>query len=163
MSTGTQSDPNLARVQAIEAHIAAGRLREAGAAIESLAASAPADVRVFLARAMLARAEHNAPSEIDALRRAVAMAPGRPRVQLDLAKALSRDGRHAEAVTTANAVVALAPTNLMALEVAVAIADAAGDLATTQRHLQNALALRPQDASIHRALCKCLAELGLHG
>jgi predicted TPR repeat methyltransferase len=147
-------------LRAIESDIAAGKLREAAAAIELLARAAPADVRVYLAGAMLARAAGNLPGEIDSLRRASALAPSRPRVRLDLAKALSRGGRNAEAVATADAVVAMEPTDVMALEVAVAVAYTAGDLATVQRHLEAAIALRPNDASIHRALGKCLAERG---
>jgi tetratricopeptide (TPR) repeat protein len=65
-------------------------------------------------------------------------------------------------VATANAAVALEPNNLMALEVAVAVAYTAGDPATVQRHLESALALRPNDASIHRALGKSLAENDAH-
>ena len=163
MTDANAADPNLRRLHAIEADIAAGRLREAGAAIQALAAAAPADVRVYLAGAMLARAAGDLHGEIDSLQRAAALAPTRLRVQLDLARALSRAGKHADAVTVANTAVDLAPAQMMALEVAVAIANAARDLATAQRHLQAALTLRANDASIHRALGKCLAERGLHG
>jgi len=162
MSDMRHSDANLPMLQAIEADIAAGRLREAGAAIEALATAAPSDPRVYLAGSVLARATGNLPAEIESLRRAVALAPQRPRVRLELAKALARAGNHAEALAAANAVVDMAPADLMALEIAVAIADAAGDLATMQRHLERAAALRPNDASIQRALGKCLAERGLH-
>lgn len=162
MTDAEAADPNLIRLRAIEADIAAGRLREAGAAIQALAVATPSDARVYLAGAMLARAARNLAGEIDSLRRAVALAPRRPRVQLDLAKALSRAGKHADAVAAANAVVDMAPTDLMALEAAVAIADAAGDLATEQRHLQSAIAIRPNATSIQRALGKCLADQGLH-
>ncbi len=153
---------DLDRLRAIETDITAGRLREAAAGLKAVVAAAPADFRVHLTAAMLARAARNLPGEIESLRRASALAPGRPRVQLDFARALSRAGNHAEAVTTANAVVTMAPTNIAALEVAVAVAYSAGELATAQRHLQSALALKPNDASIHRALGKCLDELNLH-
>ena len=162
MTDADAADPNLIRLRAIEADITAGRLREAAAALKAVAAATPADFRVHLTAAMLARAARNLPGEIDSLRRAAALAPGRPRVQLDLARALSRDNKHAEAVTTANAIVAMAPTDMGALEVAVAVAYAAGDLATMQRHLQSALALKPNDPSILRSLGKCLADRGLH-
>jgi predicted TPR repeat methyltransferase len=162
MSDTRHLDANLPKLQAIEADIAAGRLREAGAAIEALAMAAPSDPRVYLAKSVFARATGNLPGEIESLRRAVALAPERPRVRLELAKALARAGNHAEALHAANAVVGMAPTDLVALEIAVAVADAAGDLATAQRHLQSAAAIRPNDASIQRALGKCLAERGLH-
>jgi predicted TPR repeat methyltransferase len=162
MTDSKSLDANLPKLRAIEADIAAGRLREAGAAIEALAAASPTDPRVYLAGSVLARATGNLPGEIESLRRAVALAPQRPRVRLELAKALARAGNHAEALDAANAVVDMAPSDLMALEIAVAVADAAGDLATMQRHLQSAAAIRPNDASIQRALGKCLAERGLH-
>jgi len=162
MTGSSPLDANLPKLQSIEADIAAGRLREAGAAIEALASASPADPRVYLAGSVLARAAGNLPGEIESLRRAVALAPSRPRVRLELAKALARAGDHAEALHVANAVVEMAPTDLVALEIAVAIADAAGDLATVQRHLQSAAAIRPNDASIERALGKCLAERGMH-
>jgi len=155
-------DANLPRLQAIEADIAAGRLREAGVAIEALATVSPADPRVYLASSVLARATGNLSGEIAALRRAVALAPRRPRVRLELAKALARAGNHPEALEVANAVVDMAPSDLVALEIAVAVAEGAGDLATMQRHLQSAAVIRPNDASIQRALGKCLAERGLH-
>jgi predicted TPR repeat methyltransferase len=156
------ADPNLPRLHAIEADIAAGRLRDAGAAIQALAATAPTDVRVYLAGALLARAARNLPAEIESLRRAAMLAPDRLRVRLDLAKALSRNGNHADAVATANAAVAMAPADMAALEVAVAVAYAASDPVTMQGHLESALALRPGDATIHRSLAICLAERRLH-
>jgi len=162
MTDTRHADANLPRLQAIEADIAAGRLREAGAAIEALASASPTDARVYLAASVLARATGNLPGELESLRRAVALVPSRPRVRLELAKALARAGNHAEALQAANAVVEMAPTDLVALEIAVAVADAAGDLATVQRHLLSAAAIRPNDASIERALGKCLAERGLH-
>jgi predicted TPR repeat methyltransferase len=155
-------DANLGQLRAIEADIGAGRLREAAAAIDGLARIAPSDARVYLAGAALARVSGNLPGEIESLRRADALAPQRPRVRLELAKALARAGNHAEALQAANAVVDMAPADLVALEVAVAIANAAGDMATMQRHLQSASAIRPNDASIQRALGKCLADRGLH-
>ncbi len=155
-------DANLPQLRAIEADIAAGRLREAGIAIEALATVSPADARVYLAGAALARVSGNLPGEIESLRRAVSLSPQRPRVRLELAKALARSGNHAEALQVANAVVDMAPADLGALEIAVAVAEAAGDLATMQRHLQSAAAIRPNDASIRRALGKCLADRGFH-
>jgi predicted TPR repeat methyltransferase len=162
MTDPNAADPKLIRLRTIEADITAGRLREAAAALKAVAAAAPTDFRVHLTAAMLARAARNLPGEIDSLRRAAALAPGRPRVQLDLARALSRAGDHTEAMTLANAVVAAAPADMRALEIAVAVAYSANDLETAQRHLQSALALRPNDLSIRRALGKCLGERNLY-
>ena len=153
----------LARLKEIEADIAAGRLAEAEAAFATLAPLVSTDVRVHLAGAMLGQASRDPQREIASLRRAAQLAPNSPHVQRALAKALSRHGLHDDAVRTANAAAQLAPGDIATLEVAVAIADAAGDLETTRRHLQAALTLRPGDVSIRRALGRCLAKQGRHG
>ena len=53
---------------------------------------------------------------------------------------------------------ALAPDNLAALEVAVAVANNARDPTTATAHLRAALALRPEDPSIRRALALTLTQ-----
>ena len=156
------ADPNFVKLRAIEADIHAGKLQQAAGALNALAAVAPSDIRVYLAGAMLARAGRNPQNEIESLRRALALAPRAPRLHVELAKALSRDSRHDEAVAVANQAVDLAPQDMTALEVAVAIADAANDLATVQRHLQTALTLKPAEASIRSALGRCLGKQGRH-
>jgi predicted TPR repeat methyltransferase len=62
----------------------------------------------------------------------------------------------------ANRAVDLAPREVLALEVAVAVAQAAGDAATAVRHLQAALQLRPGDITIRRALGISLDQLHRH-
>ena len=151
-------DTNLDKIRAIEADICAGRLQEAAAALNLLHAATPMDARIYVAGAMLALATRNPKQEVAALQRAVALAPQWPLPQMELAKTFSREGRHADAVRTANKAVDLAPQEMTALEIAVAVANAAGDLVTAQRHLHTALTLRPGDTSISRALGICLAK-----
>lgn len=158
MTDASTLDSNLVRIRAIEADISAGKFREAVAALDALNIATPSDVRVHLAGAMLARATGNPGREILSLQRAVALASRWPLVHIELAKALSRNGQHEEAVATANNAVELAPQDMMALEVAVAIAKEAGDHLTEQRHLRTALGLRPNDAKISKALAMCLAK-----
>ncbi len=160
MTQAATSDMNLDKIRAIEADICAGRLQEAATALNLLHATTPADARIYLAGAMLALAARNPQQEIAALQRAVALAPLWPLPYMELAKTFSREGRHPEAVGTANKAVELAPQEMTALEIAVAVANAAGDAVTAQRHLQTALALRPGDTSISRALGICLAKQG---
>jgi predicted TPR repeat methyltransferase len=163
MTQATMFDANLARIRAIEADICAGKLHKAAAALNALNAATPADVRIYLAGALLAHAAGNPKQEIASLKRVIALAPDQPLGHMELAKAFSREGRHDEAVAMANKAVALAPQEMMALEVAVAVANVAGDVVTAQRHLQSALALRPADTAISRALGICLAKQSLHG
>ena len=158
MTAANALDTNLSRIRAIEEDISAGNLQQAADSLNSLVASTPQDPRIYLAGALLARAAKNPQQEIVALQRAVEFAPRWPRVYLELAKALSRMGRHAEAVAMANKGVALAPREMVALEIAVAVANAAGDPLTAQQHLQSAFALRPADTSIRKALGMCLVN-----
>jgi len=150
----------LDRLRAIESDIKSGKLRAAAAALDALAASHPADFRVHLTAAVLGRAAANPRVELESLRRAVAAAPGNWRVRARLATALSRHSAHAEAMVAANAAVDLAPRELGALEIAVAVADAAGDLESAQRHLQSAHGLKARDPKIRRALGVNLARQG---
>ena len=156
MTEASTFDTNLVSIRAIEADIHAGKHREAAAAINALIAATPSDPRIYLTAAMLALAARNPQQELLALQHAVALAPRWPQVHIELAKAFSRGGWHVKAVAIANKAVELAPQEMAALEVAVAVANAAGDVVTAQRHLQTAQALRPGDASISRALAMCL-------
>jgi predicted TPR repeat methyltransferase len=151
-------EKNLESLRAIEADIGAGKLHEAAAALDALVAATPRDARIYLSAAMLARAAGNPGKEILVLQRAVAAAPRWPPAYMELAKAYSRQGRHDDAIASAEQAVELAPREIEVIEIAVAVANAAGDLVTAQRHLQSALALRPGDVAINRALGTCLEK-----
>ena len=119
-------DTILARLRAIEADIHAGKLESAAAALNALRTTAPLDPRIYVTGAVLARAAGNSGYEIMSLQQAIALAPHWPPAHIAMAKALSRAGRHADAVAAANSAVELAPRDLTTLEVAVAVANAAG-------------------------------------
>ena len=102
-------------------------------------------------------------TKIVALQRAIALAPQWPRAHIAMAKALSRAGRHADAVAAANTAVELAPQELTTLEIAIAIANAAGDETTALRHLQRAHALQPADPAIGVALGVALGKQARYG
>jgi predicted TPR repeat methyltransferase len=163
VTQATTTSPNLPRLLEVEADIKAGKLREAAVALDALAADSPLDFRVHLAGAMLGRAARSRKLEIVSLQQAVSAAPHSSRVRMELAKALSRHGRHAEAITAANKAVELGSGEIPMLEAAVAIADTAGNFASAQRHLQTALAIRPTDMPIRRALGRNLVKQGRHG
>ena len=159
----TGSDALTARLRAIDADLRAGRLREAAAMLDALAAAAPSDWRVWMRGAAFARASSNIALEIDALQRAAGLAPRHLGALLEVAKALARAGRHDDALALGERAVDLDPANLQAREVAVAIADTAGKLDAAQRHLEAARAQCPNDPSIVRALARCLARQHRHG
>jgi predicted TPR repeat methyltransferase len=160
MTQSSTNDTIQARLLAIEGDVRSGRLRAAAAALDALATTSPADVRIHLCGAALARAAANASLEIEALKHAVSVAPDAQHVQIELAKALSRHGRHRQAVVAVNRAIELDPANIPALAVAVAVAEAAGAPALAQRHLQSAAALRPGDMSIRRSLGRNLTRQG---
>ena len=156
------ADATHARLRAIEADIGAGRLAEAAAALNAAAAAAPHDPRVYLTGAVLAHAAGNPQQELLSLKRAVQLAPQWWPPYAELAKALLRQERLGEAVAVANKAVELAPHEMLALEVAVAVANGAGDAATARQHLQAALALRPGELGIRRMLGMVLDKLHEH-
>jgi len=156
------ADATHMRLRAIEADIARGRLAEAAAALNGVAAAAPQDPRVYLTGAALAHAAGNQPQELLSLKRAVQLAPQWWPAYAELAKALLRQERLGEAVAVANKAVELAPREMFALEVAVAVANGAGDAAAARRHLQSALVLRPGDLAIRRMLGIVLDKLNEH-
>lgn len=155
MSAAT-SDPLRARLAAIEARIRAGELKQADAALDEMRAIAPGDVRVCLAEASLARAQHDPHREIAALERAVSLTPRWPAAHVELARALARHDRHEAALAAVEKAVEFAPADMGVLELAVAIANQAGVHARAESHLRAALALRPGNVSIERALADCL-------
>ena len=159
MSTPNTSDPIATRLRVIEADINAGQMGAATRALNALLAEAPDDPRGYLTAARHAQAAKKPAQEIDALERAVGVAPAWWPAYAELAKALARQERPAQALAAAEAAVKLAPAEMGALEIAVAVANAVGDPATAKRHLETALALRPGDIGIRRALGIALERL----
>lgn len=152
----TTPDPLRARLAAVEAQIRAGELKQAAATLDDLRAIAPGDARICLVEATLARAQRDLNREIAMLERAVNLAPRWPVAHAELARALSRHDRHEGALAAIGKAVEFAPMDMSILELAVAIANRAGIYAKAENHLRTALALRPADASIQRALADCL-------
>jgi len=151
-SPGIAADPTVERLRAIEHDIANGRVKAAGDALNSLMRSAPGDPRVFLSAAMLAQKTSQGGQELALLAQAVRVAPQWWPGFAELAKALARQRRFAEALAAADKAVELAPRELVALEVAVSVATNADDAQSAVRYLKAALELRPDDVAIHRAL-----------
>ena len=156
------ADPATQRLQAIEADIRAGRLAPALAALNAFKAAHPADVRAGLFEGLIARASKDSAREIAALQRTTQLAPQWARAQMEFALALSREGRHAEAIAAANSAVELAPGEMPPLEAAVAVATAAGNPQIAYGYLEKASALWPDNAAICRQSAIALTNLGRH-
>ena len=156
-------DQMFATLRAIEVDIAAGRMQQATGALNAALAAAPSDPRAYLTAAVLAQAANNSAQELQALQRAVEIAPRWWPAYAEFAKALARHERYAPAHAAAAKVVELAPREMGALEVAVAVSNSIGDSAGARRYLEMALALRPDDLSIRRTLGMVLEKLRLPG
>ncbi|MBS0569489.1 MAG: methyltransferase domain-containing protein, partial [Proteobacteria bacterium] len=155
-------DPATARLIGIENDIREGRTNEATAALKAFNAAYPTDVRALLFDALIARAQKKTTHELRALHRATTMAPKWPRAFLELALALSRENRHAEALTAADTAVTLAPGERPPLETAIAVANNAGNPQAGLAFLRKAHALWPDDIAIDRQLGVMLTNLRRH-
>jgi len=162
MMPAPSADQNLGELRSIEQDVRAGNLDAASAALRSLISKSPLDWRSHVAAAMLARAQGDAAGEIGALSRALELAPTATNLRCEFAKALSRNGRHADAVEAIESAVQRAPGNMGVLEVGVAIAETSGDLAAVQRYLEEALRLQPANLAICRLLARCLTRRSRH-
>jgi predicted TPR repeat methyltransferase len=151
-SPGIAADPTIERLRAIEHDIANGRVQVAGNALNGLMQSSPGDPRVWLTAAVLAQKTSQGGQELALLAQAVRVAPQWWPGFVELAKALARQQRFAEALAAADQAVELAPREIVVLEVAVSVATNAGDAQNAVRYLKAALELRPDDVAIHRAL-----------
>jgi len=161
--TSTQAtDSAPAQLRSIEADITAGRLDVARAALERLMTAASADPRLYLTAAMLALRENDPQRQMAALARAVQVAPGWWPAWAELAKVLSVQEHFGEALAAAQRLAELAPGEIEALEIAVAVANSAGDTARARQYLEAALTLRPGDFAIRRALGIALDKLHAH-
>ncbi|QBB71253.1 tetratricopeptide repeat protein [Pseudolysobacter antarcticus] len=158
MTEADTPDTNLVKLRSIEADIATGKFSEAAAALNALSIASPTDARIYLTAAILARAAKNPRQEILSLQHAIAAAPRWLPAQIELARVLSREGQHAQAIAVIHQAAVLEPREINVLEAAVAIANAAGDFVAAQGYLQTALELRPDDTQITSALAVSLAK-----
>ncbi len=153
-------DPYVASLLAVENDIAAGRLQEAAAALAPLQGTHPNDPRVYMLEGMRANAAQQPKRAMDALQRALALAPDWSLPHMELALCLSRLGNHDAAVREANKAVALAPNETTVLETAVSVALAAGNRDIAERHLQSAHSQWPNNMEIRRILAICMTNNG---
>jgi len=161
-SAPTPSDPNLIQLREIEQDLRAGNLAAASAGLRALTSRSPLDGRAQLLAARLARAQNQPAAEIGALTRALELAPNSSSVRCELAKALSRQGQHDKAAEAIELAVERAPGDMHVLEVGVAIAEAAGQLAAAQRYLEAALQLQPANLAVRKSLARCLTRRSRH-
>lgn len=159
MTQPGNTDPATAQLIALETDIKDGRINEAIAKLKAFNAAYPTDVRALLFDALIARALKKTAHELMALHRATTLAPKWPRVFLEAALTLSRENRHAEALTAADTAVELAQGERPPLETAIVVAQSAGNPQAGLTYLRKAHALWPDDLDFDRQLGVILTNL----
>lgn len=159
MNQPSPHDPLSAQLVAMETDIQAGRIPEAIAALKRFHSANPTDVRALLIDALIARARADTKHELIALHRLTTAAPRWARAFMETAVTLSREGRHPEALTAAEAGVELAPGERPPLQVAIQVANAAGHGAIALDYLRKATAHWPDDLEFERQIGTILTNL----
>ncbi len=160
--TSSHSDPNLARLVAIESDIRARKLDTAECALENAKHQAPGDPRIDYLEAMLASALGDVPRELACLQRAAQSAPESIMAQRQLVRGLYLHDRVEDAAKAADRAVTRHPQDLTLLEAAFRCNNDLGEFAQAERHLRAALALMPDNLQMQRDLANCLQAQGKH-
>ena len=109
---------------------------------------------------MIAHAARRWPAAIDALERAVALAPRHPTYRVHLGAALNGAGRAGEAIRALEAAIALDPRSSAAWVNLGNACQRAGDADRAIESLERALTLDPMRAAAHNNLGNLLKEIG---
>ena len=154
--------PGEARLQSARGSVllALGRLREAADAYDAALAVDPdrATAAVGRARVAMERGEEAAPA---LYRRALALRPGDPELQIDLAEAMEVEG-DPDAVATLAAAVAARPSWAAGQKALARMRWEAGEGRAFTRDLEAAIEKTPGDRDLWRAFASALAEADLN-
>lgn len=153
-SFGELRDPLRARLRQVEQDIDAGRLRAAGEAMKRLLDRWPNDFRVPLVASKLAEVAADSAAAKKFATRAAALNPASPLAQMQLAKALSREGAHDAAVDAALLATRYSPNDPMILPSVTAVANAAKRYDVAATFLDQAAAIYPDAPSVQLALAE---------
>ncbi|MBY0455365.1 MAG: tetratricopeptide repeat protein [Burkholderiaceae bacterium] len=159
-ATATATDPNLKHLHTAREQIAKGDLKNAAKTLNKAQKQMPNDARVFMLAGVMAEKSGNPQGALDALRRAVTLAPDWGPGLLELALFYARQNQFEPAIETAEKVARIEPKNLRVLAGVVDIAHRANHLEMAVRHLHRGLELMPGDATLRRALARDLTGLG---
>ncbi len=158
----TTTDPILPRLQAIEQLIVAGRLADAGPALDDVARQAPNDPRIHLLGAHLAEWAGRVDDAIHHTRRAAALSPQWAFPRAELATLLNRHQQTAAALEAAEKAVSLAPQDPDLLYRMAEVARQALNPRMALQWLERAATLDPQNADVRRMMARDLTQLGAH-
>ncbi len=161
-ATATKNDPIRKLLETARAQIGKGELREAAQTLNQAQRIWPGDARVFMLAGLMAEKSGNAKGALEAMRKAVAMAPDWNPGLLELALLLARQNQFQEAIETAEKVAQREPKNPLVLAGVVDIAHRAGHTEMAVRHLRRGLEMVPGDVQLLRLLAQDLSALGQH-
>lgn len=158
--SATATDPNLKHLHTAREQIAKGDLKNAAKTLNKAQKQMPNDARVFMLAGVMAEKSGNPKGALDALRRAVTLAPDWGPGLLELALFYARQDQFDPAIETAEKLVELEPKNLRVLAGVVDIAHRANRPEMAVRHLRRGLELVPGDATLRHTLARDLSGMG---
>ena len=152
----------VAKLQAVEQHIAGNQLKLAAQALNELKKKNPGDPRLYLLGSRMAAAANNWDGEFQLAQRAYKIAPDWAIGSLEFAKVLAKGGKHDEALALAEQAVRQAAEtggNMDLIMQAIALAYQLGDYEKTLRWLRQAEMARPEDLSIRYKIGSTLVAM----
>jgi predicted TPR repeat methyltransferase len=162
-STATSFPDALARrLNDIQQLITAGQLKDAALKLNAEQKINPGEPRIFIIGMLLAEAAGNPAGALEAVRRAVKVAPEWPVAVIELGLALARQNQFPEAMKTAERAVQLDGNNLWVLSHVIDIAHRARHFETAIVWLERAAALNPGNIEIQQLLARDWTVTGQH-
>jgi predicted TPR repeat methyltransferase len=162
-STATHlSDALARRLHDIQQLITAGQLKDAALKLNAEQRINPGEPRIFIIGMLLAEAAGNPAGALEAVRRAVKVAPEWPVAVVELGLALARQNQFPEAMKTAERAVQLDGDNLQVLSSVIDIAHRAQHFETAIVWLERAATLNPGNLEIQHLLARDWTLTGQH-
>jgi predicted TPR repeat methyltransferase len=149
-----------AQLEQVSGKINAGDLTGAATQLNALTRSAPNDARIYFVGAALARKAENLPGAIEALERALDLAPKWVAAHAERVACMSLQGELRLAVKAGIEALELCGDSLELLQMTAAAADRAADYVTQKGLLERALRLAPRRVDILNAAGQCARRLG---
>lgn len=144
----TIDDSIIPDLQAIELDIAAGRLSQAAAALNTLQPAHAGDARIYIAGWQLGTAAGNFRAALQASERAIALTPLWPIAHYCAAQSMLQLANVPSATIAIENALLLEPTNLQYLEFAATLANSVMDHSAAEKHLRAAFAQKPDIVGI---------------